>query len=580
MTLGLAERQGDLLDDLTRFCDETVAEHSIYGFLHRERDALFPDELFSDLFQDVGRRSIPPSIVATVMVLQRVEGCSDREACDRLAFDARWRYAAGLGGWDEGLGTFVHTVLVDTRARLRRSERPNRVLDVTVETARAAGLVGTRRVLDSTALYDAVATMDTVTLVRSAIRALLAKAPPELEAEIRQVLCRDDDYATPGKPPCDWQDPAAREALIDALAKDAMAALAVLDGRTLDPEMAEAAELLAAVVGQDLDRDHTDGVFRIARRVAPDRIISTVDPQARHGHKTQARGFDGYKGHVSIDPDSEIIVSTAVTAGNVGDSQVAAELLSEMLGPEAPLASEEPVTMDGLGPGEEPAASAPAEAPVTEEPARGADAGEPLPAEVAPDPEPVPTRVSVYGDAAYGTGDFLARLEAAGILPMVKVQPPVAPSGHFPKDRFTIDLVAGTVTCPAEHTALLRRHTNGEAVASFGPSCAACPLAPQCTSSPKGRVIRVSAREAELARARDRQKDPRWKQDYQATRPKVERKIAHLMRRRHGGRRARVRGVIRVAGDFALLGAAVNLARLAALGASSAKAGGWAVAVT
>src|SRR6266511_3940701 len=167
-----------------------------------------------------------------------------------------------LGGWDEGLGTFVHTVLVDTRARLRRSERPNRVLDVTVETARAAGLVGTRRVLDSTALYDAVATMDTVTLVRSAIRALLAKAPPELEAEIRQVLCRDDDYATPGKPPCDWQDPAAREALIDALAKDAMAALAVLDGRTLDPEMAEAAELLAAVVGQDLDRDHTDGVFR------------------------------------------------------------------------------------------------------------------------------------------------------------------------------------------------------------------------------------------------------------------------------------------------------------------------------
>src|SRR6266511_2689329 len=85
VTLGLAERQGDLLDDLTRFCDETVAEHSIYGFLHRERDALFPDELFSDLFQDVGRRSIPPSIVATVMVLQRVEGCSDREACDRLA---------------------------------------------------------------------------------------------------------------------------------------------------------------------------------------------------------------------------------------------------------------------------------------------------------------------------------------------------------------------------------------------------------------------------------------------------------------------------------------------------------------
>ena len=61
-------------------------------------------------------------------------------------------------------------------------------------------------------------------------------------------------------------------------------------------------------------------MFRIARRVAKDRIISTVDPDARHGHKTSARGFDGYKGHVAVDPDSELIVATTVTAGNVGDA--------------------------------------------------------------------------------------------------------------------------------------------------------------------------------------------------------------------------------------------------------------------
>ena len=76
----------------------------------------------------------------------------------------------------------------------------------------------------------------------------------------------------------------------------------------------QAAQLLATVVGQDLDARH-DGVFRIARRVAKDRVISTVDPEARHGHKTSARGFDGYKGHVAIDPDSEMITATAVTAG-------------------------------------------------------------------------------------------------------------------------------------------------------------------------------------------------------------------------------------------------------------------------
>jgi hypothetical protein len=184
---------------------------------------------------------------------------------------------------------------------------------------------------------------------------------------------------------------------------------------------------------------------------------------------------------------------------------------------------------------------------------------------------------AVYADSAYGTGAFLTRLEAAAILPVIKVQPPQAPHGHFAKDRFTIDLDAGTVTCPADFTAPIRRHRGGGGVANFGPACATCPLVSRCTSSPKGRVIIVGPHESELTRARNRQRDPQGKDDYRATRPKAERKIAHLMRRLHGGRRARVRGQPRVAWDFSLLGAAVNLARLAALGACSAK-GRWAVA--
>jgi len=129
---------------------------------------LFPDEMFADLFTDVGRRSVPPMIVAVVMVLQRIEGCSDREAVDRFAFDARWKYAAGGLAFD--YPGFVHTVLVDMRARLAASGRPDRIFEVTLAAAKAAGLVGRKRVLDSTPLYDAVATMDTVTLIRSGIR--------------------------------------------------------------------------------------------------------------------------------------------------------------------------------------------------------------------------------------------------------------------------------------------------------------------------------------------------------------------------------------------------------------------------
>jgi hypothetical protein len=163
MSLGFADRQGDLLDDAVRFCDQALPETSVYGLLHRERDRLFPDELFADeLFSDRGRRSVPPSVVATVMVLQRLDGLSDREAVVRYTFDARWRYAAGVGGYGDGRwGSFGHTVLVDMRERLRRSERPDRVFEVGLEAARAAGLVGRRRVLDSTPLYDAVATLDT-----------------------------------------------------------------------------------------------------------------------------------------------------------------------------------------------------------------------------------------------------------------------------------------------------------------------------------------------------------------------------------------------------------------------------------
>lgn len=225
---------------------------SIYGVLHRECFNLFPDEMFADLFTDVGRRSVPPMIVAVVMVLQRIEGLSDREAVDRFAFDARWKYAAG--GLDFDYPGFVHMVLVDMRARLARSARPDRIFEVTLAAAKAAGLVGRKRVLDSTPLYDAVATMDTVTLIRSAIRGLLKVADADLAAELRAVLRRDDDYAVAGKPVCDYDDPAARAALVDALARDGLALVAALDARELVIEVDQAARLLATVVGRTSTR--------------------------------------------------------------------------------------------------------------------------------------------------------------------------------------------------------------------------------------------------------------------------------------------------------------------------------------
>ena len=508
MTLGHAPTQADLFRTTAAFCEGRVAPDSVYALLHRECHRLFPDTLFADLFTDVGRRSVPPMIVAVVMVLQRLGGLSDREAVERFAFDVRWKYAAGGLPFDHP--GFSHTVLVDMRARLAASARPKRIFEVALDAAREAGLVGRRRVLDSTALYDAVTTMDTVSLLRSGIRGLLAAAG-EREEALRALLRRDDDHGAGGKPACDWDDAAAREALVDAIARDATALLAGLEGEGLPGPLAEAAALLATLLGQDLETT-PDGTFRIARRVAPDRVISTVDPDARHGHKTSSRGFDGYKGHLALDPDSEIVTATAVTPGNAGDAAMAPELLADDM---------------------------------------AAEAGEPL---------------AVYADAAYGSGALLAALEEAGATLRVKVQPPVAPEGRFSKADFGIDLEAGTVTCPAGRVAPLRQRRHGRE-ASFGTACAACPLAIRCTSDRRrGRTIEVGPHEASLARARAARHDPAWKADYRATRPKVERRIARLVRHRHGGRRARVRGRPKVAADLSLLAAAVNLARLAVLG--------------
>jgi hypothetical protein len=255
-----------------------------------------------------------------------------------------------------------------------------------------------------------------------------------------------------------------------------------------------------------------------------------VDREARHGHKTASRGFDGYKGHVAMDPDSEIITATVVTAGNVGDAVPAEELLRDVL-----------------------------------QPATTAD--------VQSSPEqPATPRSEAYGDASYGTADLVEKLESAGVEANVKVQPPTAREGKYSQDDFRIDLDARTVQCPAGHLVKLRLGKDGSGEAQFGALCNACPLRDKCTDSKAGRTVYVHPKHRVLERARRRQRNPGWRARYRATRPKIERKLAHMMRRKHGGRRARMRGRLRVGHDFALLAAAINLSRLAVLGARAGSA--------
>ncbi len=536
MAIGVAVRQ-DRFENPREILGDRLRAGSVYRFLADHGDRLFPDDYFADLYARsvMGRPTVPARTLATVMVLQSFEGLSDREATDRLEVDLRWQAAAGV---ETGVEAFHPTALVGQRNRLRASARPRRLFEDTKLLARSSGVLKDRaRVLDSTPLHDAVATQDTVTQLRAAIRKVLTaltKADPTVADRVRSVLMRDDSYATPGKPPCDWDDREAREVLVDGLVRDANAVLECLDGERFDGAVGDAVELLAVVAGQDVAEDD-DAMFRIVRGVAKDRVISTVDPAARHGHKSRNRRFDGYKTHISVDPDSEIIDEVVASPANMPDRDLVDDLL-------APTQTENNKndSHDNSGEDEDGGVSA------NDEDAHGP--------------------VDVVGDSAYADGDTRSRLGERGHDVVAKVPPVRNRGGRYSKDRFRIDVTAGAVTCPADHTVPIRPLRRGGGKAAFGVHCGTCPLRTKCTTARRGRSVTIHRHEALLQKARADQATPQWDERYRADRPIVERKIAHFARRLWGGRNARCRGLNRISTDLDTRAAAINLARLATLG--------------
>lgn len=519
---GWADPQREILDV------ESVAGHllpagGVFAFLAGHRRELFPDELFADLFPTRrGRPSIPADVVASVIVLQTLNGLSDEGAAEAVTFDLRWKAACGLAVTAKG---FHPTVLTYWRRRLADSAAPNRIFDVVKTVVAQTGVLAgkTRRALDSTVLEDAVATQDTVTQLIAAIRRVAREVAGA--ATVIGQCCTGHDYSQPGKPAIAWNDPVAREQLIDALVRDAHRLLGHLPETELGPKAAEAVALLALVAGQDVepaeDCDGTDGRWRIARRVAPDRVVSTVDPDARHAHKTRSRRQDGYKAHVVVEPDTGIITDTALTpaaGAENSDAAVGIDLLAEHDGP-----------------------------------------------------------VEVLADSAYGTGDALAAFEDAQHAPIIKPWPlRPAVEGGFTLDDFTVvepaGDQAGSVTCPNGITRPISRTRK----VTFGAACRGCPFLARCTTSARGKKLTLHPHQALQRAHRARAQDPDFQAVYRRHRPMVERSIAWLVA--GGNRRLRFRGTRlndlwlhhRVAG--------LNLRRLLNLGQLTRTAGTWTMA--
>ena len=490
---------------------ESVAGHllrpgSVFAFLAEHRRSLFPDSLFEDMFPSGrGRPSVPADVMAAVITLQALQGLSDSETVDAVTFDLRWKAACGL---PVAAGAFHATTLTYWRKRLAASERPDRIFEVVKAVVAETGVLTgkTRRALDSTILDDAVATQDTVTQLIAAIRRVRREVPGAVEVVAEQ--CTGHDYDDPGKPVIAWDDEQARADLVDALVGDAHRLLGHLPGQELGPKAADALALLALIAGQDVEpvegSDGTDGRWRIAERVAPDRVISVVDPEARHAHKTVSRRQDGYRAHIAVEPDTGIITDCALTKASgveSSDAAVGPTLLDDEAGP-----------------------------------------------------------LQVLADSAYGSGQTRAELAEAKHETVIKPIPlRSAVEGGFTLDDFTVDHDERTVTCPNGLTRAIS--TIGNVV--FGVACRDCPLRARCTASKTGRTIRVHEHEALLRAARRQAETPEFQAVYRQHRPMVERSIAWLTR---GNRRVRYRGAAKNDRWLHHRVAGLNLRRLLNLG--------------
>ena len=517
----------------------------MFAFLAAHRAGVFPDADYADLFAPPGvrRPSLPATRMAAVLTLQVLHDYPDRETAEAARFDVRWKAAIGAPLDDPG---FDPSSLVYWRNRIARSARPDRISDAVRKIVEQTGVLGgrRRRAVDSTVLADAVATQDTVTQLVAAIRKV-AREVPGAAGQIAAV-CAGHDYSKPGKPAIDWDDPAAKDALVSALVNDANALVAALRDRDLEERAASALALLALVAGQDVEpaegSDGTDGRWRIARKVAGDRVISTVDPDARHTRKSGEARRDGYRAHLAADPQTGIITDEKLTrAAGTENSD--------------PAVAEEFVAGEDAG--------------------DTGVAGQPGPGAVGHGSGGGAGPLAWYGDSAYGTGDLRDAIEKAGHQAVIKpkpLRPPV--EGGFTVDDFTVSEGQGTVTCPAGHTVTLSRTR----VATFGVLCRSCPLRGRCTTCKAGRRLVLHPRDDLLRAAR-----AGWaassglRKDYMTHRPNVERAIAQVATWRGRRLKLRYRGVAKNHAWLKRRTAALNLRNLIGNGLAR-RDGAWALA--
>jgi transposase len=474
-----------------------LPERSIYALLAEHGERIVRDEDFAECYSaGAGRPSIPPSLLAKVLLLAYRDGLSDVRAMEALRFDLRWKVALDLPVDHPG---FHPTSLVRFRARLLLHGKERVVFERSIELATELGLLegDVEQIVDSTPMLGAAAIQDTVLLVRAGVRKLLDAARAADVRAGRELTRRlAFDYQRPRqKPAIDWQDKPVREATLVEVAVDAQRALGAVerDGRlAADQAVGEASQLLREIIGQEFDTSDDEEGPRPRRGRQVRQIISAHDPEMRHGRKTNARRFTGYKLHAATASQTPVLTAIAVTAGNEHDGHHAATLIDQQ--------------------------------PEHRRPVR------------------------VIGDTAYGNLEVREQLERRQTRVLARLhETRAADATTFDKDEFEIDLATEQVTCPHGKTTRIfkpsasKPRADGTRIARFAlADCRPCPLRERC--SPKGqRNVRIHRRE-DLRQAAQRElADPTELAHLKRTRPRIERLLGLLAHRYHA-RKSRYHG--------------------------------------
>jgi len=485
-----------------------LPEGSFYALLAERGDRIVRDEDFAECYsQRMGRPSIPPSLLAKVMLLQHRTGVSDEQAMECVAWDLRWKVALGLPVDHQG---WHPTSLTKYRARLLLHKKEGLALEATLRLAEELGMLdGTaEQIIDSTPMLGAAATQDTVRLVRHGVRKLIdAVAAADERAGERLDDGLEFDYAKPAeKPDCRWREKAERERMLTRVAQDAERALEAVEqaeGLLDDAAVKAAHDLLRELIGQDFEID-SDGVPRLRRGTRSDRIISTVDTEMRHGRKSSQQRFDGYKLSAAATSGSEpLILAVHVAPGGQTDGPQAKQLIDAM------------------------------------------------------PPQRRPQRI--LADTAYGNGPVRAELAERDVEVLAPVPAGKVLEDRFGKHDFGIDLEQGTVRCPGGNTTQISVSATGFRQASFSAKvCGGCPLKAQCCPGRARRQIKFGDHDEFLLAARQALADPAAAEHLRRGRPRIERLLGLLVHR-YGARKSRYVGSAKARLQAAWAAALVNL---------------------